>query len=271
MIRAGLSTTEILNDTAEVVARAAAPWMGVLWLAGLPLRLLQAHFAARVADLGASAGQYGQHLFAIALAAEAALLPALWARAVFVRALGLGLRSTGSPGTEALRVPAASFACYVYSALVVEVLFWALAWTGVAAPMLVVMAALAAATAPLCEQPGLVRPLREIARQMGHTRVVIGLTIVFAIALLVCFVNLMFVFDLGLWLAGAVPGFDPAAWTVLLSFANGRYTLALAAGALLAVEPFWLGAFVVLVHKARSRQSGEDLRLWFERLRGEAA
>jgi hypothetical protein len=270
-MRPTLSTTEVLNDAADAVTRVAAPWMGLLWMLSLPLRLCQAHFVARVIDLGPESGQYGAHLFGIALAAAAALLPALWARAVFVRALGLSLRRAASPGAAALCVPAASLACYVYAALAIEVLFFALGWTLVALPLLMVMGGLAAAIAPLCEQPGLVRPFREIARHLSHGRVLVGLVTVFAIAFFVVFINLLFVFALGLWLAGAIPGLDPAPWQVLLDFGNERYLLVLCAGALLAVEPFWLGACVVYVHKVRSRQSGEDLRLWFERLRSEAA
>jgi hypothetical protein len=40
-----------------------------------------------------------------------------------------------------------------------------------------------------------------------------------------------------------------------------------AAGAWLLVEPWWLASLAVHVHKQRSRATGEDLRLWFERLR----
>ncbi|MCU0241190.1 MAG: hypothetical protein MUF51_02055 [Vicinamibacteria bacterium] len=38
------------------------------------------------------------------------------------------------------------------------------------------------------------------------------------------------------------------------------------AGSILLCEPFWLGALSVQVHKARARRSGDDLRLWFERV-----
>lgn len=271
MTHPSLSIAEVLDDSADAVARIASPWLGLLWLTALPLRLLQAHFVARLIDLGAEAGHYGAHLREIALAAACAFLLSTWGRAVFVRACGLGLRSVRAPGAESLRIPAAGAACYLYAALLVEVLFFALGWTVVAAPLLIVLAGLAAATFPLNERPGLVAPLREIARHTRPARVLVGLRFVFDMAFLIAFVNMHFVFALGLWLAGAVPGLDLTRWQALLSLGNPRYLLVLWAGATLAVEPFWLGALTVFVHKVRARQSGEDLRLLFERLRRAAA
>jgi len=94
---------------------------------------------------------------------------------------------------------------------------------------------------------------------------------VFAVAVLIVFVNLYFVFQIGLWLAGAIPGVDPTPWETVLSPDNRSFLLVLVAGAVLAVEPFWVAALTVFVHKARSRDTGEDLRLWFERLRRQEA
>src|SRR5437867_11261718 len=81
-----LRVSEILDDAAEAAMRVAAPWMGLLWLCSLPLRLLQVHFVARLLELGPEASHYGNYLHGLALATMAALLPSLWARAVFVRA-----------------------------------------------------------------------------------------------------------------------------------------------------------------------------------------
>jgi hypothetical protein len=41
----------------------------------------------------------------------------------------------------------------------------------------------------------------------------------------------------------------------------------LTAGALVAVEPFWIAAHVVFVRKAGAQERGDDLRAWFEELR----
>ena len=62
-------------------------------------------------------------------------------------------------------------------------------------------------------------------------------------------------------------GLDAAAWSHLLGPDNPRFVLWVLAGALLAVEPFWLGALVVHVHDRSARTSGDDLRAWLERLR----
>ncbi len=270
-MRPSLTLTEVLDEDAEVVAHVAAPWLGVLWLSALPLRLAQVHFAARVFELGASASQYGDHLYGLALPTMAAFLLSLLGRAVFVRACGLGLRSLASPGVEALRLPAAGTAAYLYVALAIEALFFALGFTYVAVPLLVMLAGLAAATYPLNERPGLLGPWREIARHSGHARILVGLVFVFGVALIVAYANLYFVFQLGLWLAQAIPGLDLLPWQELLGFANHRFQYLLVAGACLAVEPYWLGALTVYVHKLRSQQSGEDLRLRFELLRKAAA
>lgn len=261
-----LAVSEILDDAAEVAMRVAAPWMGLLWLSALPLRFLQMHFAARVMELGGEAAQYGDYLGGLALAATAALVPSLWGRAVYVRAVGLGLRSERVPGSEALRLSTRGFAAYLYASLVIDVLFLALAPTLIAIPMLILFAGLAAAAHPQLERLGPIAPLREIARQLTEVRVLSALLFVFGVALVAAWVNLYFLFRLGLWLAGAVPGLDPTPWAAALG-PSRSLVLVLLVGAVLAVEPFWLAALTVFVHKARSRETGEDLRLWFERLR----
>ncbi len=261
----------MLDDAFAVALRVASPWMGVLWLTALPVRLLQIHFAARVFDLGSEASQYGSHLSRLATLTGLAFLLSLWGRAVFVRACGLAMRSLESPGREALRLTPAAGLSYIYSALVVEVLFFALGWTLVGLPLLVLLAGLAAATSPLNERPGLLRPLREIARHSSPLLVLLGLLFVFGVALVIAAVNLYFVFRLGLWLAGGVPGLNLTPWGGLLTLSSARFRWVLLLGALLAVEPYWLASLVVHVHKVRARESGEDLRLWFARLRREAA
>jgi hypothetical protein len=252
------------------VTRIAAPWLGVLWLSSLPLRLLQAQFAARVLELGPEAREHGDALGALALSTLLALLPCLLGRAFFVRAAWLGLRSERAPGKEALRVPIGSLLGYAYAALLFEALFFATAPTVVAIPLCVTGAGLAAANVSLSEPAGLVRPLRALAAAFGQGRVLFGLAFVFGVAFVVAMVNLHFLFQLGLWLAGGIPGLDLTAWATLLSFGNARFVLALLAGSSLLVEPFWLAALTVYVYRLRARETGEDLRLWFARLAREA-
>lgn len=252
------------------MARIAAPWVGLLWLCSVPVRLLQAHFAARILELRAEAGDYGDALRSVALLSVAALLLSLVGRAAFVRAAWLGLRSDGPPGKEALRVPWGSLLAYVYAALLFEALFYALGLTGVAVPLCIAGAGLAAAHVPVSERPGLIQPLRAVAQALAQGRALFALLAVFLIAFVVALVNLFFAFELGLWLAGALPGLDRSAWIVMLSVSNPRFVLALLAGASLLVEPFWLATLTVFVSRLRSRESGEDLRLWFGRLVREA-
>jgi hypothetical protein len=267
--RIGVSAT--LDEATELVVKNAAPWLGLLWLTSAGLRLLQAAFAARILELGAAAPQYGDALRLHALLISAALLLCLWGRAVFVRACWLGLRSETAADPVALRVPPGAFVAYAYLALLFETLFYASALTLVAAPLCVLAAGLAAAQLPFVERPGLVEPLRALARSFTQFRALLALQAVLALAFVVAAVNLYFLFQAGLWLAGGVPGLELGAWAQLLSLGNTRFVLVLLAGSSLAVEPFWLAALTVFVHRLRSRESGEDLRLWFLRLRREQA
>jgi hypothetical protein len=266
-----LSVAATLDEAAELVTRIAAPWLGLLWLLSVPVRLLQAQFAGLVLELGAEAREYGDALRALALCTLLALLLCILGRALFVRAAWLGLRSEGAPGRQALRVPAGSLLGYAYAALVFEALFFALGVTLVAIPLCITGAGLAAAHVPVSERPGLIRPLRAVAQAFTQGRALFGLVFVFSVAFVVAALNLHFLFQLGLWLAGGIPGLDLSAWTTLLSFGNARFVLALLAGASLLVEPFWLAALTVYVYRLRSRETGEDLRLWFARLAREAA
>ena len=73
-------------------------------------------------------------------------------------------------------------------------------------------------------------------------------------------------------LAGAVPGIDLGAWANRLSASSPRFVALVLAGACLVVEPFWVAAHVALVHRLRARETGDDLRAWFEQgLAAEAA
>lgn len=264
-VRLGLG--EIVDDAGELVSSVAAPWMGLLWLASIPLRLGQAHFTARVLELGDGARQYGDHLRDLALGVAVAFLLSLWGRAVFVRACALRLRGLTEPGVAPLRLPLAGFLSYVYAALLTEVAFFATCFTGVMAPFFVLVAGLAAATFPQAEGAGLLRPFARIVRQGSQALPLAGLFLVFAAAFVLAAVNLYAVFQLGLWLAGGAFGEAATRWTGLLAFSNPRFRCVVLAGSALVVEPYWLAALVVYLHKLESRTTGEDLRLWFERLR----
>jgi hypothetical protein len=265
--RARLPLGEILDDAGETVAAVAFPWAGVLWLTAIPLRLAQAHFAARLFELGKGAPSYGDHLRHLALLVSLTLLVSLAGRAVFVRACGLRLRGIETRGGE-WRVPAAGFASYVYAALAIEAAFYATWVAVVTVPFLILVAGLAAATFPLVDRPGLTRPFAVIAAHATRVGPLLGLLAVFAVAALLAAANLYVVFALGRWAAGAFTGFDATRWEGLLALSNRRFLFVLLAGGALAVEPWWLASLVVYVHKLQSRSSGEDLRLWFERLRG---
>jgi hypothetical protein len=270
-MRGPLSVAEVLDDAGDVSALVAAPWMGVVWLTALPLRLVQAEFASRLAALGGDASRYGHLLLALAALASAGLVLATLGRAIFARACLLAIRTGAPPGRGALAVGLTPLMAHLFLALLAEAIFYALCFTVVLVPLAVTLSALAAAVASLVERPGLVGPLRAVLAPFARTGTLLGLHAVFAVAFVIAFVNVAVAFQVGLWLAGAVPGIDLAAWAHRLSPGNPRFVALVAAGACLAVEPFWVAAHVALVHRLRARETGEDLRAWFERLRAAEA
>jgi hypothetical protein len=270
-MREGLSAADVLDDAGDLTALAASPWIGVLWLTALPLRLVQAEFVSRLAALGGDASRYGDLLLALAALATAALVLATAGRAVFARACLLAIRTGAPAGREALAVGATPLLAHLFLALLVEVLFYALCLTVVLVPLAITLAALAAAVAPLADRPGLRAPLRALAAPLARAGTLVALQLVFAVAFVVAFANVALAFYAGLWLAGALPGIDLAAWAGRFSPESPRFLALVAAGACLAVEPFWVAAHVALVHRLRARETGEDLRARFERLRAAEA
>jgi hypothetical protein len=270
-MREGLSVADVLDDAGDLTALAAAPWIGVLWLTALPLRLVQAEFLSRLVALGPAASRYGDLVLALAALSTAALVLATAGRAVFARACLLATRTGAPAGREALAVGVNPLLTHLFLALLAEALFYALALTVVLAPLAITLAALAAAVAPLGERPGLLAPLRAVAAPFARSGTLVGLQLVFAVAFVIAFANVAVAFHVGLWLAGALPGIDVAAWAHRLSISSPRFLALVAAGACLAVEPFWVAAHVALVHRLRARETGEDLRARFERLRAAEA
>lgn len=266
MIHAPLSTTSVLDESAAVVRTTAARWAGLLLVTSLPWRMAQAMFADRVIALGSSAAQYGDALRESADAAFIAFLLALWGRAVYARACRLAASSGASPGREAFAVPAAAFVSYLFVASVAEAVTWLFAITIAGTAVGAAMSGLAIGTMELNDAPGVIAPLRRLARYGRESRVLIALIFVFFCALVVALVNVAALFNGGLWLASAIGGWDAPRWSMLLSGANRRFTLMVIAGALLVIEPFWIAANVVFVRKAGAAETGDDLRVWFEEL-----
>ena len=79
MIRAPLSITSVLDESADVVA-VAAPWTAVLVLTSLPYRLAQILFVDRLFEAGSEAIRYGNVLGCTANLAIAAFVLSLLPR-----------------------------------------------------------------------------------------------------------------------------------------------------------------------------------------------
>ena len=265
-----MSVTAVLDEAAELVPGEVAGWAGLLALTALPLRFLEAHFLNRLFQLGESATDYVNYLLSLSWLVAAALLPALWGRAVFARACALALSGrTAGRGVplRALRPPFSSFVAYAWAAAVAELLLVLFGWTFVALPAVALYAGLAAATSYLQERPGPLASLTLPIRMLRPFFPFLGITFVFGIALVLAFANLHFLFALGLWLAAGTSGMDLSWWQVTLTPGNQQYMLLIAATAVSVVEPFWIAALVAAVRRVRARESGEDLAAWFADIR----
>jgi hypothetical protein len=265
LIRAPLSTTSVLDEATEVVSITAAPWAGLLVATALPYRFLQALFLDQLLEVGNKAPKYGNLLGGTAYMIVGATLVALWGRIVYARACRLALGRGTRPGRETWRVPAAALASYVLTSSVAILFGYISVFTCLGVIVAVVFAGLAIGTAELNERVSLTEPFRLIVHH-ARTAIAIALVFVFFCALFVALVNIAAAFALGVWSVSAIGGLDAPRWQLLFGD-NRRYVLMLFAGALIAVEPFWIAAQVVFVRKAGAEERGDDLRAWFEELR----
>ncbi|HEX2834364.1 MAG TPA: hypothetical protein VHW00_15245 [Thermoanaerobaculia bacterium] len=266
MIRAPLSTTSVLDESAEVVSMTGPGWVGLVILATLPLRYLQAIFLDQLLEVGGNATHYGNLLGATANLIVLAILIATWGRAIYARACRLSLSRNGAPGRGAWRVPAPALASYVLTSAAAAVLGYISIFTCIFTIGAVIFAGLAVGTMELNERVSLTNPFKLIIRYLSHMRIQVALVFVFLCGVGVALANLGGAFAIGNWAAGALGGFDAPQWQTLFGN-NRRYVLMLFAGALATVEPFWIAAQVVYVRKAGAEESGDDLRSWFEEFR----
>jgi len=266
LIRAPLSVTSVLDEATEVVSMTAAPWAGVLVATALPYRFLQALFFDQLLEVGKEASQYGRLLGGTANLTVAAILIALWGRAVYARACRLAMGRGATPGREVWRVPAAALVSYFLTSSTVLLIGTLSVFTCLGLWIVSIVAGLAIGTMELNERVSVVEPFRLIRRH-ARAATLVGMSFVFFCALFVAFANLAAAFGLGVWALSAIGGFDAPRWERLFSGENRRYILMLTAGALVAVEPFWIAAHVVFVRKAGAQERGDDLRAWFEELR----
>lgn len=266
MIRAPLSITSVLDEATDVVSMTAAPWAGVIVLTALPYRFLQALFFDQLIEVGKQASQYGRLLGGTANLAVAAILIALWGRAVYARACRLALGRGTPPGREVWRVPAAALVSYFLTSSVLLLAGTLSVFTCLGLWLVAIVAGLAIGTMELNERVSVIEPFRLI-RRYARAVTLTGMSFVFFCAIFVALVNIAAAFALGVWALTAIGGFDAPRWELLFTGGNRRYMLMLVAGALVAVEPFWVAAHVVFVRKAGAQERGDDLRAWFEELR----
>ena len=244
----------------------ASPWAALLILTSLPYRFLQALFLDQLFEVGAEASHYGNLLGLTANITVAAILVALWGRAVYARACRLAAARGEAPGREALRVPAVALASYILTASVAMLVGYLSVFTVIGFVVAFLFSGLAIGTMELNESVSLIAPFRLLFHYAKTMRILMALALVFFCALFVALVNVTAAFELGAWLASAIGGFDAPRWGLLFGAGNRRFVLMLFAGAIVLIEPFWVAAQVTYVRKAGAAENGDDLRAWFEEL-----
>ena len=267
MIRAPLSTTAVLDEAADGVRLAAAPWAAVLILTSIPYRFAQALFVDRLIELGSDASHYGNYLQSIATMTMLAFVISRWGRLVFARAVRLASESGATPKREALHIPFAAFLNYLYVSAFAELANVMTLIVCITPALFTIFSGLAIGSAEMNDQPSLAAPFRRIARYGRELKIATALMCVFICAIGVAAINVAAAVAAGLWLAGSIGGWDAHRWALLISFGNRRFLLVVIAGAIVALEPFWIAAYVTLVRKAGAVETGDDLRAWFEELR----
>lgn len=268
------TVTGLIDESSRRVVRELPREAGWLLLASLPLRFLEAQMLTRAASLEPEAGTQGAwaYLGTLSFLVTLALVPALWARLVFVHAATAAragrFREEAGPVRRVPRVRAASFVGALVLTLAAQALLYWGAVTFLAVPLALVLAALAAAAAPYFQDVEPWRAWRELGRSVPPFRIALGLLVIFTLALAIVLINLFVGFQFLSWLATAVvPGFDEAWWSAVLAPGNHAFVYLLWAGGLLLVEPFWLAAWSAAVGDRRARDTGDDLAAWFGELR----
>src|SRR5262249_5342239 len=105
LIRAPLSTTAVLDESADPVRPTGAAWAGLLILTSLPYRFAQVIFVDRLITLGGEATHYGNLLGSLAKWTMGAFVISRCGRAIYARAIRLATDSGTTPGAIAWRVP----------------------------------------------------------------------------------------------------------------------------------------------------------------------
>lgn len=261
---------QILNAAARTLLRVASPWMGVLWIFTLPLRLAQLYFVYQLQFLE-TPQHYLYYLWRLATVVFVLFIVSLYGRAVFVRACWLSPDDASRTKLEPLKVPLGDFIPYAYTALILEFLFYIGLFTMIVPPLFLVCAGLAAAASFGIGGPKLIRAPVNVFAMVASWRTIIllaALSLQFALAMLFVYVNLYFLILLMFVLFGSFLGSALPMWEHILNEQLSTWLLLI--GTAMIVEPFWLAANVELVQKIRAQKSGDDLRLWFQDVKKEA-
>src|SRR5205085_2714118 len=179
LIRAPLSTTAVLDEAADSVRLAAAPWAGVLIVTSLPYRFAQAIFVDRLLDLGGDAAHYLNYLSMVATFTMIAFVVSRWGRLVFARAIRIAAESGEAPRRDALRVSPAVFLNYLYISSFTEFLSVMTMIVCIAPALVTMLSGIAIGSAELNDHPSIAAPFRRISRYGRELKTSAALMLIF--------------------------------------------------------------------------------------------
>lgn len=260
-----VTAASILNETTLLV-RATSTWGGLLVLLTLPYRFAQVWFVETLIVAGAGARQHGAVLSSVAGAVALALALNIVARLIFARACRLQQNALVDIRLSPIRLPLLNLAVALYTGAFFALLSVVVSFAVVPLALTAIFSALAIATAELNEKASLTEPFRVIAKHSRPAKALAGVFLTMTAALIMAWINIYVAFQTALWAAGGVLGLDVVRWTALLSPSTRLFTLLVLAGALAAIEPFWIAAHVIYVGRLRSHRSGEDLQQWLDEI-----
>ena len=269
-----MKIVELLDASVARASRVAAPWMGVLWLAVLPARLLFVYLLQEITRLD-HPHEYSRYLIRIALLQFAAELLALYGRAAYVRACYMNDDPEHGAGWAPLRVPFSDLLTYLYVSFILSFMYYASLMSFIGPACILVLSGLAAASSYGLGKDGLFGSFISVFGLLRHFLPVLAISLLFAFSLFLANINVLVLINILLFLSAPLLGPSLPRWEHIFeatkpigAFAQHPLTFSLIAMlAAMVVEPFWLAANLEFVQRVRARKTGDDLRQWFNDLR----
>lgn len=270
------STSDILDDSVMALKAAASPWMGVLWLCVLPLRLLTLYMFRVAISLGDDATQYGNYFWTLSAVAVVLFVISVYGRLLFVKNIYANLESDHPVKSKSFKVSLSELFVSIYVLLFLEMLFYGSLWSLFIPFIVLVFSGVAIPSIHQNAKMGALKPFKALVGQFANAKTLLKIVIIFLIAAPIAFIGSGVLLQLFSWLIQGFVGSGAEVITKVLEpsmlFFVTKNVLVIELQllfVLLLLEPFWLAAFTSMVYRFRMQSSGDDLRRRFNKLKKE--